>query len=193
MKHYRERKKRTVWHWILPIMIVGAFVLLLYFDNLYDEHMAEEATNDTALIKVKENNTAVNLYVDFISHNTDQMKLDHHYSSEALLRLLWATSAAADFAGVKLDDDAEKVRACANGITDNPIETTHADDIRKAADILSKNLQQIQEEKYPGLSNEADQVVNAAAQIDPDILALQQKDAINTFFLKSAQLLKKMN
>lgn len=65
-------------------------------------------------------------------------------------------------------------------------------EIKNAADIISKALQDLQNAKYPSLSNEATDVKNAANGIKPDTLTLNQQDAIQTFFEKAASMLQKM-
>ncbi|MDQ6480561.1 hypothetical protein [Dyadobacter sp. LHD-138] len=188
MDYYRKSSEKSVLRRNLSLILIVGLALLLYIDNLNDKPKSK-----TKLLDVRENNDAINMYVDYITHNTDQMKPDHEYSSQALLKLLWATTAAADFSEVTLDGSAEKVTRYANNIMENPLKATHAYDIRKAADILSENLQKIQREHYPSLASEADNVKTAASQINPDILALQQKDAINNFFLNAGHLLEKIN
>ena len=64
---------------------------------------------------------------------------------------------------------------------------------RNAADILSNTLKNIQQEKYSNLIPEADAVTNAAKSIDPDVLTLDQKNAVKSFFNTAAELLNKMN
>ena len=54
-------------------------------------------------------------------------------------------------------------------------------------------LQNMQVAKYPGLANEAGAVKSAAMAINPETLTLDQRDAVETFFAKAADLLQKMN
>jgi hypothetical protein len=78
-------------------------------------------------------------------------------------------------------------------ISSDPFETTHADNIRKADDILTNVLQNIQKAKYPGLADEVAELKSASESIKLDVLALEQKDEVKTFFIKAADLLQKMN
>jgi hypothetical protein len=77
------------------------------------------------------------------------MSLDHAYTNEALLKLIEATNAMANEVGYEVQADLEKAKEYAEMITKDPFETTHADNIRKAADILTNVLQNIQKAKYP--------------------------------------------
>jgi len=65
--------------------------------------------------------------------------------------------------------------------------------IRKAAVILSTSLQNIQQAKFPDLSSDAADVKTAAVEIKPEILTLDQRDAVKLFLRKAADLLTKMN
>jgi hypothetical protein len=78
-------------------------------------------------------------------------------------------------------------------ITQDPFEITHANNIRRACNILTKVLQNIQVAKYPGLTTEVAELKNASISINPDMLTLDQQDAVISFFKKAAVLLKKMN
>ena len=95
--------------------------------------------------------------------------------------------------GYDIQADLEKVREYANMISKDPFETTHADNIRKAADILTNVLQNIQKEKYPGLVDNISAVKSASTSIKPGILTLNQKDEVKNYFAKTAELLQKMN
>ena len=101
--------------------------------------------------------------------------------------------AMATEAGYDVKVDIAKARQYADEITKDPLATTHADKIRSAADILTTSLQNMQQAKYPGLSAEAAEVKSAATAINPEILTLDQRDAVKSFFKKAANLLTKMN
>ena len=75
----------------------------------------------------------------------------------------------------------------------DPFETTHADNIRKADDILTNILQNIQKAKYPGLADEVAALKSASESIKPGVLTLEQKDAVKNYFAKASDLLQKMN
>ncbi len=81
------------------------------------------------------------------------MGLDHDYTNEALLKLIEATNAMANEAGYDVQADIEKAKEYAKMISSDPFKTTHADNIRKAADILTNVLQNIQKANYPSLES----------------------------------------
>lgn len=121
------------------------------------------------------------------------MTLDNAYTNEALLKLTDATNAMADEIDYTVAEDISEVKKHALKITNDPFETTHANDIRKSTDIINNILQNMQQAKYPGLENDITALRSASASINPDVLTLDQKDAVKSFFGKAADLLKKMN
>jgi len=182
--------------WFKGLSGISMVFLLAVSISCGTKDKEEESTGDTTMtdaMDVKEGNSTVNEYVTFVNNDKNKMALDHAYTNEALLKLTSAIDAMAVEVDFDIKADLDKAKQSANKITENPFETSHADEIRKAAEILSGSLQNIQVAKYPGLSNEAEQVTNAAMAIDPKVLTLDQKDAVKTFFARSSDLLEKMN
>jgi hypothetical protein len=87
----------------------------------------------------------------------------------------------------------EKAKQISDEITKDPMSTIHGDKISSAANVLSTALQNMQRAKYPSLSTEAADVNSAASAISPEVLTLDQRDAVKSFFRKAADLLSKMN
>ncbi len=191
MTEIKIEKKKSALPWVL--LGLGIIALLLYF-FVFKTNNTEVANAPAAsLIDVQENNSTVTAYVNFISSDTNKMSIDHSYTNEALLKLTNAINAMADQVGYNVKADLDKAKEYADKITNDPFETSHADAIRKAADILSTAMQNMQQAKYPGLENEVADVNSAAAAINPATLTLDQKDAVKNFFSKTSYLLGKMN
>ncbi|WP_026632453.1 hypothetical protein [Dyadobacter alkalitolerans] len=161
-------------------------------DKKKDGENTDQISASDAIAK-KENNSTVAAYVSFVNNDQNKMELDHAYASEALGKMTSAVSAMAGEVDFDIKGDLDAVNEAATKITKDPFDTSHADQIRKAAEILSGVLQNIQVAKYPGLANEAGEVSSAAMAIDPKTLTLDQKDAVKNFFAKGADLLEKMN
>lgn len=200
MAEIKIEQKKQIWPWLLVGLVIAA--LLVYFlvfrDNSINTEPVADAdnvtiTNEPALVAVKESNKTVAAYVNFVENSKQKMGLDHAYTNEALLKLIDATNAKADEVGYEVQADLEKVKEFAKMITDDSFETTHADNIRKADDILTKVLQNIQKAKYPGLANEAKELKSAAESIKSGVLTLDQKEAVKNYFAKASDLLQKMN
>jgi hypothetical protein len=185
-------------------MVTGLSILaiLIYFlvfrDSKNKQESAPEAVYNSNtyapdLIGIYENNSTVVAYIDFVENTKKEMSLNHAYTNEALLMLSAAVEAMASEVGYEVQADMEKVKEYAEMITVNPFETTHADNIRKADDVLTQVLENIQKAKYPGLANEVLELKIASKAIKPGILTLDQKDAVKNYFAKASDLLQKMN
>jgi len=194
MAEIKIEEKRQLWPWLLIGLVIVA--LLVYFLVFNDKNTEAETetdfitnTNESGLLGVKENNGTVATYVNFVANSNDKMSLDH----EALLKLIEATDAMANEVGYEVQADIEKVREYAKMIANEPFETTHADNFRKANDILTNVLQNIQEAKYPELTNEVVALKTASESIKMGVLTLDQKEVVKNYFAKAADLLQKMN
>lgn len=203
MTEIKIEKKKQVWPWMLLGLAIAAVLIyfLGFYDNDHDNKEMNEVTElselkgpeETDLISVKENNNTVAAYVNFVDADQNKMSLDHEFTNDALLKLTEATYAIAGEIGYDVQADLEQVKEYANRVDNEPFVTTHANSIRKAGDILTNALQNIQKSKYPGLTNEVEELKNATIAINPDILTLNQKKEVKAFFSKAANLLQKMN
>lgn len=191
MTEIKIEKKSPVWPWLL--LGLGVLVAAWFFLIKDDKVEPEKTVEPVALIDVDENNSVVNTYVEFIDSDTNTMGLDHKYSSEAITLLTNSVDAMATEVGFDVKVDIDQAKIYANDITKDSLSTKHADKIRTSADLLSTSLQNLQQAKYPTLSAEAADVKIAAQSINPETLTLDQKDAVKSFFKKSADLLSKMN
>jgi len=196
MAEIKIEKKKPIWPWILLLLVPSMFVVswFLIIQNDEDGKVELVKTKDTeVLIDVRENNNIVGNYITFINSGANTMSLDHKHTSEAIIKLTDAVDAMADEVGYNVRVDIAKAKQLADEITVNALATTHADKIRSAADVLSTALQNMQQAKFPELSNEAANVKSTAAAINPQTLTLEQRDAVKSFFRKAADLLNKMN
>jgi hypothetical protein len=200
MAEIKIEQKKTIWPWIIAGLVIAA--LLIYFlvfrDNSKNTEAVTEAdyitnTNEPDPSGVRENNGAVAAYVNFVESNKGKMSLDHAYTNEALLKLIEATNAKANEVGYEVRADLGKARGYAKMITNDSHATTHANSIRKAVDILTNVLQNIQKAEYPGLANEVKELKSASESIKPEVLTLDQKDAVKNYFSQASDLLQKMN
>lgn len=191
MTEIKIEKKAAIWPWLLLILALIAAAWFFFFRN--DKIEPEENVKTVALIDVRENNSVVASYVAFVESDTNTMGLDHAYSSQALSLLTNAIDAMALEADYVVKVDIDQAKIYANDITKDSLSTHHADKIRTSADLLSTTLQNLQQAKFPTLSAEAADVKIAASSIDPEKLTLDQRDAVKSFFRKSADLLNKMN
>ena len=197
MTEIKIEKKATIWPWILLGLFILAVVLyFLFFRNNGNDNAAAanaDTTTQTALIEAHENNDTVASYIMFVKADTTKMSLDHSYASTALMKLVAATRAMAGEANFDIKADLDKAEDDANQITKNPAATNHADLIKDAATHIGTALQNLQHAKYPSLNTESDALTSAASGIDPAVLTLDQKQNVQSFFDKAANLLQQMN
>lgn len=190
MAEIKIEKKSSVWPWLLAgLLVISA---LIYYFGFRDNGQPEvvQTPADTTAVEVYRGPVAQ--YVQFVDEGRT-MGIDHVYTTGALSRLISAISAKAQQTGYDVKADLEKVKAYSDRIQNDPFETTHANSIRKAADILTDAMQNMQKAKYPDLTTQADEVRSAANAINPDVLTLDQRDAVKLFFQKSADLLQNIN
>lgn len=198
MTEIKIEKKKPILVWI--ILVIAVIALLIYFLGYYNDNTEQYDTKTTEnineepkdLIGVKENNSIVVTYINFVE-NDKNMNLDQDYTHGALLKFTDAVQAMANEVGFDVQADIDKVKEYAERITVDPFATSHANDIRKATEILTNAIRNLQQTKYPGLANDVTDLKNASESINPDVLTLEQKDSVKSFFRKGADLLKKMN
>lgn len=137
-------------------------------------------------------NSEVAEFVQYVrSDMKDTKELDHQTVSQAFTRLSHATTAKAKEVGYEAEN-LQQAESTINQITDDKFQTTHADNIRKTADIISNELAGLQQAKFPDLDNEAKQLIKASESIKSDELAMEQDDEIKEYLNEAADLLDKM-
>lgn len=188
-----EKKKPLVPWMLLGVVLVGILAVLAYFMVFNDGKDVMKTTETSSLINVNENNSTVAAFVRFVEVGNNEMTLNHAYTNEALLKLTEATNAMADEIKYDVRADMDKVKEAAKVITIDKFNTSHANSIRDVTNILTNVLEKMQQAKYPELAKEVAELRNTSDSIKPDVLTLDQKDTIKTFFSTAADLLKKMN
>ncbi len=127
MTEIKIEKKKTIWPWLLLLLLLGIIAVVWLYFFRYDKRETMETADNKALIDVRENNSTVAAYVIFINSDTNKMSLDHAYSREALTNLTDAVDAMATEAGYDVNVDISKAKQYAQEITKDPLYTTHAD------------------------------------------------------------------
>lgn len=191
MTEIKNKKKKLVWPWIIGGGIVALLIYSIGFRDQKETVAKDKVTED--IINVNENNLTVAAFVRFMEEDTMKMELDDTFTKEALLKLVDATNAMAEEIHFDISADMDRVIKYVNRTLAVPIETSHADSFRDAADRLTSVLKKMQQAKYPGLNRELVELENASASINWKVLTLDQKDAVKAFFKKAMTLLRKMN
>ncbi len=194
MTEIKIEKKKSSGLWVIIVLVILGIILYLYFSskNKPDEEAVNNRSNmEQTTSSAKDN--AVTGYVSFVNDDVNKMGLDHAYTNNALLKLTNAIEAKANEIGYDVKADLFEARKYADEITTDAFETTHAKNIRMAADVLSTSLGNMQQAKYPNLTAETDKLKKAATSIKPNVLTMDQKEAVKSFFSNAADLLNKMN
>lgn len=181
-------QKRPVLIWLL--VIVGAICLVVFYFFIRKKRPDVILPPPNAMVAERENNITVNRYIEFVRSDTLSMSIDHQFTREAFTKLILATKSMAKAVDYKIIENLDDAQLLADHIVENQYETTHADDIRKAAELIATVLKNLQLKKYISLETDADKVIHAAEDISPRILALDQKEKIKLFFTESANILK---
>lgn len=203
-------KKKPIWPWIILVLVILAILYFLIFAN--DDETDD--MNDTNTEQIQETTTLDDERQDrtgtwdrndtltgsqgisaYISHVGDKsrMGVDHEYTNNALIQLMNAVYSKAREENVNIDAEMQKIRQQANEITQDPMATDHANIIKKTGSDIVDALEKIQQENYPNLSGDVEDVRNALQKIDPSVQTLEQKDAVNSFFDETADVLQKMS
>lgn len=202
-----QKKKKPVWPWILAAVVVLAIILWIVVDTDNNDQQRQTAVVDqTEQIQQQDAFTdqqdnqrtdAVDDFISFVqeSNAREEMDLDHDYTAEGISLLSAALNDMVNQLGVEDVDMQQKrdnLNRKADQIQQDPASTQHADTIRSAfissADIMS-NLQQ---QHFPNLDGEVNNVRETAQAVDPNTLTLEQKQNVKAFFSSSAQALHEM-
>ena len=201
MAEIKIEKKTAIWPWIVGLLVIALLVYFLFFKDTTVITEETTTTNDTITNQtemlddnyVDETMTDVAAFVAFTKNDDGNMTLDHEYSHEALTKLINATEEISEKTNFDSKMDLDNARKYADEITKDPMATNHADNIKKATDMISTVLQNIQTAKFPALKAEADKVKMSSQAINVKELTLNQKSTIKGFFDNTAALLDKMN
>jgi hypothetical protein len=195
-----EKKSSPMWPWILVVLFFMAILIYLFFprEERFDGDektrvTSQESYASSDTLEVSQNSTAVLAFVNFVNDDPNRIDIDHEFINEAFLRLINATKATANEIDYTVQKELGEVARYTDKVSTDPFETTHANSIRDAAGSLAKTLKNIQQKAFSGLASDADEVSNAAAAIKANVLTVDQKNEVKSFFRESADLLEKMN
>lgn len=217
MAEIKIEKKKPIWPWIILVLVILAILYFLVFaddeeeleiddtEQLQEETVwedEEEVTtwddeNDTTTWDTTASDTLggsqdVSGYLTYIADES-KMGVDHQYTNNALIRLMNAVQATANEINYNIDADMQSVRQDAQAIQQDPTGTNHAEKIKQAGTKLANILERMQQDNYPDLANDVQEMKTAANNIQGSVQTLEQKDQINAFFNEAADVLRKMS
>jgi hypothetical protein len=195
---------------ILPILLgvlaLGALIAaIIYFTGNGDDH------TDTAPGALPYDTTAAAVATDDAmpagvrayrdqcgeaSQFRDEMAQEHEYSADCMRRLadgLDAVIQRETVADQPLQQRISALRDRANQITQDPQATDHANRVRGAADEAADIIEYMastRETVGANLQQHAQQTRQAANQIDPGTVLLEQQERTSTFFTRAGEALE---
>ncbi|CAM4141267.1 hypothetical protein [Gillisia limnaea] len=209
MAELKIEKKKPVWPWILLGLIILA--VILYFvlaDNDTDD--VDDVDDNTEQIITSEpeedysemdtatweddnlsGDDSVSKYVAHIG-DTEKMGIDHKYSSEALILLVNALENRAEEANINTDVEMQELKSDVRDIKEDPQSLDHANSIKNVGMKIVSLMDRIQNEKFPNISQDVQEVRTAVQNIQPSTPTLDQKDAMNSFYKEAGDVLQKM-
>lgn len=201
MAEIKIEKKKPIWPWILVALVILALIFFLMQD---DDDVTDDINDDDVEMiddNTMDNNNAViisDMAISKISEynnhlsNTAEMGIDHEYSYAVLTKLINAAEALANSLDVDINADLKEARLQTESIKEDPLETDHANKIKKAGNTVVRLLRKIQTQKFPSLNKSCTQLQNSIMEIDPSIETLNQKQEVKNFFEQAGELLTKM-
>lgn len=213
MAEIKIEKKKPIWPWILGILILLAVIFIIW--NYTDPDLKDERLLNDSIVQVDENNIyhekiidssalytgrygsirgeqAIADYLAYVDNN-DRTSANEGYYRTAFFKLITATKREAEIQNVDVTAEIDSAMKDAEMLTNDPEITKTPDNIRSAAESVSRALKSIQQANFDDLGNDADAVATAANKIDAKTDSSQQQQNIDAFFDKAAVLLQRMN
>jgi hypothetical protein len=208
MAEIQIEKRKPIWPWVLAGLVILAFIIIYFVSDDNGTRYTQQDTQFTApypapapvpapapgtTTSQQQDHNAREAYVEFVREENGRMGEDHQYTHDALHKLTEAVRSLADEKGHDISADLNQAEQAANEITRDHTATDHSLHIRNAAEALTTALTNMQQAYYPDLQDDVEELHNTTESIDPDQLTLQQRDAVNSFFAQSADLIEKMD
>jgi len=135
-------------------------------------------------------------YMNFMERAEKENNLYHEKSSEGMNHLATALSKVVEEYGfseeVAMEEKRQKMVNTVNAMNKDWTAATYPGQLRNAALATTEVMYGIQGEIYPGLADNVAQVQQLATAIDPDMMMLEQKEKMKSFFNESASVLREM-
>jgi hypothetical protein len=203
-----ERKDSVGWlWWVLGLLLVGLVAFLLA-DALADDDevaiedevaapMATEPLPEAQPMVTEQPMALQNFVLSCAPRQPSEMGLDHAYTSNCVRELVNAVDAIApanELAELGLTEQMEQAReASENLIASGPEESRHSEMTRNAFTSIATVIEEIQNDRFPALEANAQELTEAASAVSPDGELLEQREAVQDFFAQAGRLLEEMH
>lgn len=216
-----QKKSRggSIWPWVLGLLIAAALIwLVVEAVNTDDDNLAEDMTVEDGVYPEADDpamtdevyggntmgdemgnvSTEADEYLRFIDNMDQQgdMGPDHEFTASALMHLSEALGAVVDAEGngdIQLESTRNVLEQRAQEIQQDPTSTTHANSVQAAFTAAADLMGQLQEMRFPDLSDEVSEVQQAAQAISPSEDLLEQRSEVRNFFTSAGDALEQMS
>ncbi len=207
-----KRKKSPIGWIILGIVVIGLIIWFAASDNDIMEDTASEFRQDREQTSEygqeqsqavapydgtrgrTETNSRVQEFISFSEERTDELtRTDVQEGIRKLSDALMAVANEQSQGQDTWNGEIEQIKQEADKLQDENMNEQHSTFIRSAFSSSANIIQNLQNRYYPGLEDEASDVMDAAQDIDAQELASEQKNEIKSFFEEAADILEKMD
>jgi hypothetical protein len=195
-----ERKERSVWPWVLAILLLLALLIWWLFGRRGDLERTVLAPADSAVESVmstgdteSDGTGAVDV---FDRWNQDRqarsaMDLDHTYTATGIRNLAAALeSLTPSDAKASIENDLTMVRANADTLWRNASSSEHANYVRSAFLRLANAMSTVDDRHTADLRDEIGNVRQSAEALRTDRPLLDQRNRVQAFFDNAAEVIR---
>lgn len=198
----KKERNKPVWPWILGVLLLIGVIWAAVEMGDNEQEMQEVAVveeqyeEEPIVTDPQANIIEEEEPEDFVAYVEEeeikrQMGVDHEVTGSALLKLSEAIREVA------WDDDRysqqiNELEQTANEIQSDPQSLQHADKLSNAFSVASNVLQEIQQNRFPEMQSEVEEVKQSAAKLEGSEQLLNQKEEVKAFFEKTAEAVESM-
>ncbi len=191
------RKSNSIYPWLLIGLVVLALLLWWLLGRNGGEPRLGAAMNDSTLVRDSSAGMSSSAVRDFtrFTEADPPVSASHNVTADGLRKLAAAIEAVAPsgtVAGMDVGLRADEIRQRADSLQRDPSSLTHARQTREAFLLAATVLQQVQEARYPDMTDETRQVMDAAKGLKADADLLDQTPQVRQFFITAATALRGM-
>ena len=192
-----QPRQRTTWPWILAAVGVLALLLWWIFGMRNSDPNPVVAEADSVITDAGSVGlpTAVDAYVRFVDSTRagTAMGVDHEFTATGIRNLAAALEAVAQRGGADVQRELTTLRQQADTLQRDPRSTEHAGHTRTAFVTLAGVMAAIQQARFPDMEADIGNVKAAAERLDASRPLLQQREAVQSFFDRTATAVRRMS
>lgn len=191
------RKSNSIYPWLLIGLVVLALVLWWLLGRNRGEPQLGTAMTDSTLVRDSSAGMSSSAVRDFARFAEADLpvSVSHNVTADGLRKLAAAIEAVAPsgtVAGMDVGLRADEIRQRADSLQRDPSSLTHARQTREAFLLAASVLQQMQEARFTGMTDQTRQVMDAAQGLKADADLLDQTPQVRQFFTSAATALRGM-